>query len=131
VVPTDTGSADGALDDLVFRVIAPNGQGVLLLGSGFMEGASMGPLTFDDDVFVEICYSNPPCQWAPQTLNAPFAGTANLLYNGSAGTGPLSQLNGGPVQGTWTFSVWDEADPATTSVLNSWGLQITARSPVK
>jgi hypothetical protein len=126
-----TGSADGAANDLAFRLTAPNGQGVILLGSSFLDGASIGPLTFDDDTFTEICYSNPPCQWAPQTLNPPFAGTANLLFNGAAGTGPLAQLNGGPMQGAWTLSVWDEQSIGQTSTLNGWGLQITARSPVR
>jgi hypothetical protein len=126
---TTTGSADGAAGDLAFRITAPNGQGVTLLGS-FLEGASIGPLTFDDDTFTEICYSNPPCQWAPQMLNAPYAGTANLLFNGSAGTGPLAQLNGVAMRGAWTLVVWDEAGPALTSTLNSWGLQITAKKPV-
>jgi hypothetical protein len=125
-----TGSGGDAAADLVMRLIAPNGQAVTLLGSGFLEGADIGPLTFDDDVFVEICYSNPPCAWAPQTLNAPYAGTASLLYNGAAGSGPLAQLNGSTMRGTWTFQVWDEDGPTTTSTLNSWGLQITARKPL-
>jgi subtilisin-like proprotein convertase family protein len=124
-----TGSGGNAAGDLAMRIIAPSGQSVLLLGS-FLEGANIGPLTFDDDVFVEICYSSPPCQWAPQTLDPPYAGSASLLYNGAAGTGPLAQLNGGAMRGTWTFSIWDETGPATTSVLNAWGLQITARKPV-
>jgi hypothetical protein len=124
-----TGSGGDAAGDLAMRVIAPNGQGVFLLGS-FLEGANIGPLTFDDDVFVEICYSTPPCDWAPQTLNPPYAGSASLLYNGASGSGPLAQLNGTPMQGTWTFSIWDEQGAATTSQLNGWGLQITARKPV-
>jgi hypothetical protein len=124
-----TGSGGNAAGDLAMRIIAPSGQSVLLLGS-FLEGANIGPLTFDDDVFVEICYSSPPCQWAPQTLDPPYAGSASLLYNGAAGTGPLAQLNGTAMRGTWTFSIWDETGAATTSVLNAWGLQITARKPV-
>jgi hypothetical protein len=124
-----TGSADPAAQDLAFRIIAPNGQAVTLLGS-FLDTQSAGPLTLDDDTFTEICYSNPPCQWAPQTLNAPFAGTANLLFNGSAGTGPLAALNGVAMRGTWTFVVWDENQNGLTSILNSWGLQITAKKPV-
>src|SRR5581483_11264511 len=125
-----TGNAKGALNDLGVRISAPNGQAVTLLAPGFASGASMGPLTFDDDVFVEMCYS-PPCQWAPQTLNPPYVGTANLMYNSSAGTGPLAQLNGSPMKGTWTFTVWDASSVGQTSVLNSWGLQITPRKPVK
>jgi hypothetical protein len=125
-----TGSADGAADDLGLRIIAPSGRGLILLGPTFITGASIGPLTFDDDVFTEICYT-PPCNYAPESLNPPYAGTANLLFNGAAGQGPLAALNGLPMKGTWTFSVWDAEAPGTTSVLNSWGLQITAKRPVK
>ncbi len=124
-----TGSADGAADDLGFRLIAPNGRGLILLGPTFIQGASIGPLTSDDDVFTEICYS-PPCSFAPQTLGPPYAGTANLLFNGASGQGPLAALNGLPMKGTWTLSVWDAEDIGKTSVLNGWGLQITARRPV-
>jgi hypothetical protein len=125
-----TGSADGAANDLGFRLIAPSGRGLILLGNGFIEGTSIGPLTFDDDTFTEICYTA-PCNYAPQTLTAPYAGTANLLFNGASGQGPLAALNGLPMKGTWTLSVWDAQGGGTTSVLNHWGLQITARSPVK
>jgi hypothetical protein len=124
-----TGSGDPAAGDLSFRIIAPNGQGVTLLVTS-LDTMSAGPLTLDDDTFTEICYSNPPCEWAPQTLNAPFAGTANLLFNGSAGTGPLAALNGVGMRGTWTFVVWDENANGLTSILNSWGLQVTAKKPV-
>jgi hypothetical protein len=125
-----TGSGADAAGDLGFRIIAPNGQGVLMLAPSFLEGANIGPLTFDDDVFVEICYSNPPCDWAPQTLNPPYAGTTSILYNGAGGAGPLAQLNGTSMRGTWTLQVWDEVGATTTSTLNGWGLQITGRKPV-
>jgi hypothetical protein len=125
-----TGNVDGAADDLGLRVIAPNGRGLVLLGPTFITGASIGPLTFDDDVFTELCYS-PPCNYAPESLNPPYAGTANLLFNGAAGAGPLAALNGLPMKGTWTFSIWDAEDVGQTSVLNGWGLQITAKRPVK
>jgi hypothetical protein len=110
-------------------LIAPNGRSLVLLGPTFITGASIGPLTFDDDTFTEICYS-PPCDYAPETLNPPYAGTANLLFNGSAGAGPLAALNGLPMKGTWTLSVWDSQNVGATSVLNGWGLQITPRRPV-
>jgi subtilisin-like proprotein convertase family protein len=125
-----TGSEDGAIEDLGLKITAPSGQTIRLLQPGFTEGATLGPLTFDDDVPTEMCYFASGCQWAPQTLNPPFAGTANLMYNGAAGSGPLSQLNGYPMKGTWTFTVWDENDVGQTSVLNSWGVQVTARKPV-
>jgi hypothetical protein len=125
---TTTGSGLGAADDLSFRLIAPNGRSVRLINS--IGDQSIGPLTLDDDTTVEICNdATPPCNYPPATLNRPFAGTANLQYLGTAGTGPLSKLNGLAMRGTWTFQVWDNDDP-TTSTLNSWGLVITAARPV-
>jgi hypothetical protein len=126
---TTTGSGPDAADELSFRLIAPNGRSVRLINSG-LSGQSIGPLTLDDDTTVEICNdATPPCNYPPATLNRPFAGTANLQYLGTAGTGPLSKLNGLAMRGTWTLQVWDDEDP-TTSTLNGWGLLITAARPV-
>jgi hypothetical protein len=127
-----TGSAAGAANDLAFRLIAPNGRTVLLVGENRSIGdVSIGPLTLDDDTSVSICdVTTPPCVYGPQTLNRPFAGTANLLFLGSAGTGPLSHFDGVPIKGTWTFQIWDFASIGATSVLNQWGLKITAARPV-
>lgn len=125
-----TGSASGAASDLVMRIIAPNGRSVRLWGGDFGD-QSIGPLTLDDDTPVSICDAEPPpCSWAVDTLNQPFAGTSNLQFLGSGGTGPLAQLDGLAMRGTWTFQIWDEDQIGKTSVLNSWGLQITAARPV-
>jgi hypothetical protein len=125
-----TGSATQAAQDLVMRIVAPNGRSVRLWSGGFGD-QSIGPLTLDDDTPVSICNdSTPPCSWAVDTLNQPFAGTSNLQFLGSGGTGPLAQLNGVAMKGTWTFQIWDEGQIGKTSVLNSWGLQITAARPV-
>ena len=124
-----TGNANQAANDLDFRLISPNGRGLIILGA-FVEGQNIGPLTLDDDTFTEICY-HAPCAYAPQTLLAPYAGTANLLFNGASGQGPLAALNGRPMKGTWTLQVWDKDGGGDTSVLNSWGLQVTAKKPVK
>jgi hypothetical protein len=127
---TTTGSGNGAASDLGFRLIAPNGRSVRLINASGLSGQSIGPLTLDDDTTQEICNAvTPPCNYPVATLNRPFAGTANLQYLGTAGTGPLAKFNGLPMRGTWTFQVWDDAGP-TTSTLNSWGLQITAARPV-
>jgi hypothetical protein len=126
-----TGSAAGAAQDLIMRVIAPNGHSVRLWSGGFGD-QSIGPLTLDDDTPVSICNdATPPCSWAVDTLNRPFAGTSNLQFLGAGGTGPLSTLNGVAMNGTWTFQIWDEGQVGKTSVLNSWGLQVTAARPVK
>jgi subtilisin-like proprotein convertase family protein len=73
------------------------------------------------------------CESPGATLLRPFAGTANLYDEGQtlgvSGTGPLSAYNGTPMRGTWTLTVWDEAN-APTSTLNSWGLKLRAAKPV-
>jgi hypothetical protein len=125
-----TGNATGAANDLGFRLTGPNGTNVLLIDPGIGD-VSIGPLTLDDDTPVSICNATtPPCNYPPQTLNRPFAGTANLLFLASGGTGPLSAFDGSPMRGTWTLTVWDESSTAQTSVLNGWGLKITAARPV-
>jgi hypothetical protein len=125
-----TGSAAGAAKDLIMRIIAPNGHSVRLWSGGFGD-QSIGPLTLDDDTPVSICNdATPPCDWAVDTLNQPFAGTSNLQFLGGGGTAPLSKLDGLAMKGTWTFQIWDEGQIGKTSTLNSWGLQITAARPV-
>jgi subtilisin-like proprotein convertase family protein len=125
-----TGNSAGAANDLGFRLTAPNGTNVLLIDPGIGD-VSIGPLTLDDDTPVSICNATtPPCSYTPQTLNRPFAGTANLLFLASGGTGPLSAFDGSPMRGTWTLTVWDESNVGQTSLLNSWGLKITAARPV-
>jgi hypothetical protein len=123
-----TGSATGAAAHLIMRIIAPNGRSVRLWSGGFGD-QSIGPLTLDDDTPVSICTLTPPCRFGPDTLNRPFAGTSNLQFLGSGGTGPLSHLDGVAMRGTWTFEIWDEV-AGKTSTLNSWGLEITAARPV-
>jgi hypothetical protein len=125
-----TGNNNTSASDLGFRISAPNGRGVLIIDGG-LAGASIGPLTLDDDTAQSICFSTNPCFRAPQTLDPPYAGTANDLFFGSGGTGPLSAFDGLPMKGTWTLMVWDFNNNSRTSVLNSWGLQITAARPVK
>lgn len=124
-----TGSTAGAAANLVMRIIAPNGRSVRLWSGGFGD-QSIGPLTLDDDTPVSICNaSTPPCEYGPDTLNQPFAGTSNLQFLGAGGTGPLANLDGLAMRGTWTFEIWDE-QAGKTSTLNSWGIQITAARPV-
>jgi hypothetical protein len=125
-----TGSAAGAAQDLVMRITAPNGHSVRLWSGGFGD-QSIGPLTLDDDTPVSICNDpTPPCSWPVDTLNPPFAGTSNLQFLGAGGTGPLSNLDGVPMRGTWTFQIWDDGQIGKTSTLNTWGLKVTAARPV-
>ena len=124
-----TGNNTNSASDLEFRLSAPSGRGLLIIDGG-LQGASIGPLTLDDNTFQSICFSTTPCTYAPQTLNPPYAGTSNLLFVGSGMNGALSRFNGLPMRGTWTLTVWDNDNDGDTSVLNSWGLQITAEKPV-
>ena len=129
---TTTGSGPGAADDLGFRITAPSGRSVTLIKPGIGD-QNIGPLTLDDNTPVAICDRDPssPCQYFPQQLNRPFAGTANLEFLGTAGTGPLAAFDGLSMRGNWLLTVWDQFTTGTTSVLNSWGLKITAERPVK
>jgi hypothetical protein len=125
-----TGDSANAAGDLAMEVVAPNGKAVLLFSSS-LGGQSIGPLTLDDDTATSVCDSvTLNCRDPDQTLIRPFAGTANLnfLFNGDSG--PLVAFNGVPMRGTWTALMWDFSSGGT-SVLNSWGLQITAARPVR
>jgi hypothetical protein len=122
----DTASSAGHLN---MMLVAPNGRAVLVDDQA-LGGQSIGPLTFDDDTATSICDSTTPvCSDPDATLLRPFAGTANLANTFGGDTGPLSVFNGVPMKGTWTFLIWD-AQVSQTSVLNGWGLQITAARPV-
>ncbi len=117
-----TGSGANAADQLVFRLTAPNGRTVQLAeGNG---DVSLGPWTFDDESPASICDSPLPCDDPSESLPPPFAGRSNTIGTGTEETGPLSSFDGVPVRGTWTLTVYDSANGAT-STLNSWGLRIT------
>src|SRR5688500_10384254 len=64
-----TGSADGALSDLNFKLTAPSGRSVYLItnfsgGSNVLSGQNLGPLTLDDDTSVSVCNAVPPATCA-------------------------------------------------------------------
>jgi hypothetical protein len=132
-----TGSGPGAADDVFFKLTAPNGRTVQLIGSFFAGSGigdqNIGPLTIDDDSPVSICDSDTlSCRDPAQTLIRPFAGTANEQGLGSQGTGGLKTFRGVGMRGTWTLTAFDTDNAGgTTSVLNSWGLQISAQKPPK
>jgi hypothetical protein len=124
-----TGSGPNAANDLSFSLTAPNGK-LVLLSATALSGQSVGPLTFDDDTPTSICSSpTPTCPDPDATLVEPFAGTANLIGLNQGDITPLSTFTGVPMRGTWTFQAWDNGN-GDTSVLNSWGVQITAERPV-
>jgi len=125
-----TGSAPSAADDLFLTLSAPNGRTVVLL-SGIGD-QSIGPLTLDDDTPVSVCNALlPPCEDSRESLNRPFAGTANLLTTlfGTPG-GPLSNFNGIKMRGTWTLRAYDDLAVGTNSTLNQWGLRIKPAKPI-
>jgi hypothetical protein len=128
-----TGSGTNAADDLAMKLTDPNGRTVYLLGANNGIGdVSIGPLTIDADSPVAICDAGGAtlCSDPAQTLRRPFAGTANQQSLGTAGTGGLPALDGVGMRGTWTFTIFDQGSIGQTSVLNGWGLQITAAKPV-
>lgn len=127
-----TGSGAGAANHLDFALRGPNGITVVLSSNGIGDD-SIGPLTLDDDTPTSICDSATlTCSNPNATLLRPFAGTSNLLFQGTAGTGPLSAFDGTPLKGNWTFSIWDVVTGgAATSTLNTWGLAIKVAKPVR
>jgi hypothetical protein len=126
-----TGDSATSAQDLSFAIAAPNGKWVLLNGTS-LGGQNIGPLTLDDDTQTSVCNSaTPTCSDPDATLLRPFAGTANELGLSTGDAGPLSIINGSPMRGTWTFTIWDNNHNARASVLNGWGLQITAEKPAK
>jgi hypothetical protein len=132
-----TGSGNGAADDLFFKLTAPNSRTVQLIGNftagGGIGDQNIGPFTIDDDSPVSICNSDTlTCRDPSQTLIRPFAGTANEQGLGLQGTGGLKSFRGVGMKGPWTLTVFDtDSGGNTTSVLNSWGLKITAQKPPK
>jgi hypothetical protein len=131
-----TGNAAGAARDLRFKLTAPSGRTVYVIGSNNsaqgLGDTSIGPLTIDADSRISVCdVPNPAnCDDPAQQLIRPFAGTANELGLGTQSTGGVNSMNGVPMRGTWTFTVFDQHDVGQTSILNGWGLQITAAKPV-
>jgi subtilisin-like proprotein convertase family protein len=125
---TGAGGA-GAATDLDVYLTAPNGRTVLLIFAG--PGQSVGPFTMDDDTTASTCFAA-PCPNPFQSLNPPWAGTANLnnTFVGAFPTGPLSNFDGIKMKGAWTLKVYDIGANATTSVLNQWGLRIKPAKPV-
>ena len=121
-----TGSGGTAANDLTAKITAPNGRTVILFNA--KGTVSLGPWTLDDDTPTSICDQNAPppvtCANPQQQLYRPFAGTSNLAANNGPSWIPLATLNGVPMRGTWTFTIFD-GTPVDTSVLNSWGLRIT------
>jgi subtilisin-like proprotein convertase family protein len=124
-----TGDVTDAVNDLEFKLTAPNGRTIAVISNGIGD-QFIGPLTIDDQSPVSICDSDTLiCEDPSSTLIRPFAGTANELFLGNAGTGGLKAFKGVPMQGAWTMTVFDD-DGIQTSTWNTWGLQITAAKPV-
>jgi hypothetical protein len=126
-----TGGSANAAGDLSISLSAPNGRTVFVEATA-LGGQSIGPMTFDDDTPTSICDSATlTCSDPDATLIRPFVGTANLLGLASGDTGQLSNFNGSPMRGAWTFRIWDNNNNSNTSTLDSWGLLLTAERPVK
>jgi hypothetical protein len=127
-----SGSTEEAAEHLKAKLTAPNGRTVLLFDTVFIPdpfpSANLGPWTLDDDTFISICMDT-DCEDPTEALQAPFAGTTNLLNNDDnnhgPGAGPLSNFDGVNMRGTWTLRIWDEDNTdIITSVFNQWGLEI-------
>jgi hypothetical protein len=123
-----TGAGAGAAGDLFARLTAPNGATTTLFFG--LSGQSVGPLTLDDETPF-ILGGLPPAP-DPQTLVAPYVGTAAPNSLVGLFSWPLSVMDGGPASGTWTLRVYDGGTGAGhTSVLNSWTPTVVAGKPFK
>jgi hypothetical protein len=116
-------------DNLRARLTAPDGATTWLFGTtSGPQGASIGPLTFDDETPFNLG-GLPP---APDstTLVAPYAGTAQPHCFSSFGVCTLSVMDNGPASGTWILRIQDTAT-AETSNLVSWRLVVVAGKKFK
>jgi hypothetical protein len=105
------------------QLTAPNGATVrLFTGLQSLTGAhNIGPLTLDDESplhLVSLTASD------PTALYDPWIGSATPESR------RLAVMDDGPARGTWTLTV-TQALPNQVSVLNSWGLFVTAGKPYR
>jgi hypothetical protein len=121
-----TGSAPQSAEQVAARLTAPNGMTTWLLPSE-LTGASIGPLTLDDESPNTLGGSTPR---DPTDLVSPYVGSAQPDCFSDAGVCTFWPMDGGPASGTWTLRVYDTDDvPVATSVLNLWRLTVVAGRP--
>jgi hypothetical protein len=132
-----TGSDPGTANDLTATLVAPSGRSTDLFAFIGAGSPSLGPMTIDDSGAAICNSSSDPCLNGFQTLYPPFAGAANTTFS-FAGifptNGPLATFDGVRMNGIWTLVVSDQSSGGPddgTSVLNQWGLQISAAKPPK
>ena len=124
-----TGSAVGAATQLVATLSAPGGATAGLFQNS-LTGASIGPLTLDDESRLQLATTTLPRD--PTQLVSPYQGTAQpncaLTRQGCA----LSAMDNSRATGTWTLRVFDNVagGPATSSLV-SWRLQVVAGPPFR
>jgi hypothetical protein len=118
-----TGAGPGAnsVQDIVARLIAPNGASTTLFFEDLGPGNLIGPLTLTDESLLLLGdgVANDPTR-----LFAPYQGSARP--EGS----PLWKMDNGPVAGPWTLRLLDVA-VTETSVLASWRLNVAVGNPYR
>jgi hypothetical protein len=120
-----TGVED-ALDDVILRLIAPNGRSVGLSAPDPVAGQTqVGPLTFTANSPLAACEAPPPGQCAdPDYLVLP-------PYAGTIGDVGLASFIGLNAKGTWTLRVLNDGDQGALT-LNSARLEVpTVSKPEK
>jgi subtilisin-like proprotein convertase family protein len=106
------------LDDLLVRLIAPNGASSFLVDNNLF-GTTLGPLTLDDEAPFRITGDDPADDQISDLVYAPYVGKATPSFI------PLAVMDGGPAKGTWTLQVFNfEDDPAEIHTFGSWGNQV-------
>jgi hypothetical protein len=120
--------AGGSLAGLSATVSAPDGATVWLFGVGLF-GANLGPLAFDDETPNALQPGEPPARNAT-AIAAPYQGTAQPYCFFARGGCTLSEMDNGPVSGTWTLRVYDlDATPGSTSIVTKWRIVVQAGRP--
>jgi hypothetical protein len=118
-----TGATAQAASDLFFRLQSPDGLTYDVSGNGF-NGQNIGPVTMTSHTRIQTCATFPPpaAPPPPPCTDPDFA--LNPPYQGAARDSDLPLFRGVPVNGTWTWSAYDDG-AVDTSILNFVRLVIT------
>lgn len=118
-----TGSSAASAADIVASLTSPNGSTTYLVFGG-LAGASIGPLTIDDESPLLAVPGAGPTPFP--FLGSPYVGTVQGAVAAGFGlAGCLCKMDDGPAPGTWTLRVIDFG-AGDTSTLNSWKLVVQA-----
>jgi hypothetical protein len=117
----------GSLDNLDFRLTAPNGRTVFLENPAGNQDAAFGPTTISANSPIDACPAGaapppPPCFDPERSLLAPYAGVI--------GDPGLALFSGIGAKGTWTLKV-QNGDETNGATVTSASLKVPLASKFK